>query len=160
MDKWNIRAVAASDLRALTAVIDAVALFPGEMLEGMIEGFLSGGASEEIWLTIEEGGEACAVLYCAPERLTQGTWNALLIAVHPSRQGQGCGRALMTYLENLLAERGERIVLVETSGLPDFEKTRQFYRGLGYDEEARIRDFYQAGEDKIVFRKALQATES
>ena len=25
----------------------------------------------------------------------------------------------------------------------------------GYDEEARIREFYQAGEDKVVFRKML-----
>ena len=45
-----------------------------------------------------------------------------------------------------------------TSGLPSFERTRGFYRLCGYDEEARIRDFYQAGEDKIVFRKALEGT--
>lgn len=25
----------------------------------------------------------------------------------------------------------------------------------GYDEEARIRDFYGAGDDKIIFRKSL-----
>ena len=54
-----------------------------------------------------------------------------------------------------MTERGERVLLVETSGLPGFERTRAFYRKLGYDEEARIRDFYQAGEDKVVFRKAL-----
>jgi hypothetical protein len=40
--------------------------------------------------------------------------------------------------------------------LPHFERTRQFYRTLGYDVEATIREFYNAGEDKVVFRKALQ----
>ena len=40
-------------------------------------------------------------------------------------------------------------------GLDEFERTRQFYRGLGYDEEARIREFYAAGEDKITYRKSL-----
>ena len=37
-----------------------------------------------------------------------------------------------------------------------FLATRAFYRRNGYDEEARIRDFYGPGEDKIVFWKALQ----
>lgn len=44
------------------------------------------------------------------------------------------------------------------SGLDSFELTRSFYRKNGYDEEARIRDFYRAGDDKIVFRKALDAS--
>ena len=48
--------------------------------------------------------------------------------------------------------------LVETSGLPEFERARAFYRKCGYEEEARIREFYNAGEDKIVFRKALRAS--
>jgi RimJ/RimL family protein N-acetyltransferase len=55
----------------------------------------------------------------------------------------------------MLAARGERILLVETSGLPEFERTRAFYAKHGYEEEARIREFYRAGEDKVVFRKAL-----
>ncbi len=32
---------------------------------------------------------------------------------------------------------------------------RSFYRKIGNEEEARIREFYSAGVDKIVFRKAL-----
>ena len=63
----------------------------------------------------------------------------------------------MRHVEQALAARGGRVLLVETSGLPGFERTRAFYRKLGYDEEARIREFYQAGEDKVVFRKALGA---
>ena len=50
------------------------------------------------------------------------------------------------------------MLLLETSGLPEFARTRAFYRTNGYDEEARIREFYAAGEDKVVFRKALVAT--
>ncbi|MCW6511298.1 GNAT family N-acetyltransferase [Lichenifustis flavocetrariae] len=79
-----------------------------------------------------------------------------LIAVHPDRQGQGRGTALLRHVERVLAARGQRVLLVETSALPAFERTRAFYRQSGYGEEARIRDFYQAGEDKIVFRKALR----
>jgi ribosomal protein S18 acetylase RimI-like enzyme len=61
----------------------------------------------------------------------------------------------MRHVEQNLVARGGRMLLVETSGLSGFENTRAFYKKLGYDEEARIREFYQAGEDKIVFRKVL-----
>ena len=44
---------------------------------------------------------------------------------------------------------------METSGTDDFEYVREFYRKSGYEEEARIREFYAAGVDKIVFRKRL-----
>ena len=63
----------------------------------------------------------------------------------------------MRHVEQALAADGQRLVLVETSGLPSFEKTRAFYKKLGYNEEARIREFYQTGEDKIVFRKAVKS---
>ena len=64
---------------------------------------------------------------------------------------------MLNHVEHALALQGARVLLVETSGLPTFERTREFYRKNGYDLEARIRDFYKAGDDKIVFRKALNA---
>jgi hypothetical protein len=56
----------------------------------------------------------------------------------------------------MLTERGERVLLVETAGTDDFDYVRSFYRQNSYEEEARIREFYTAGVDKIVFRKALK----
>ncbi|MGD1933410.1 MAG: hypothetical protein ACFB0Z_02700 [Candidatus Phaeomarinobacter sp.] len=61
----------------------------------------------------------------------------------------------MRHVEDVLRARGERVLLIETSGLGSFERTRAFYRKQGYDEEARIREFFGAGDDKIIFRKAL-----
>ena len=81
----------------------------------------------------------------------------LLVAVHPGRQGKGIGAALIAAVEQAIAARGARILLVETSGLPDFARTRAFYPRCGFAEEARIRDFYRAGEDKVVFRKVIAA---
>ncbi len=153
-DPAIIRPVRATDMAGLKSVIAAVDLFPSEMLDGMAEAYLSGAASEEIWLTVEGDGLA-AIAYCAPERMTSGTWNLLLIAVHPSRQGMGIGAAITQHLEKMLAEQGDRILLVETSSLPEFARTRSFYLKTDYHEEARIRDYYQAGEDKVIFRKVL-----
>ncbi len=148
--------MATGDLPALRAVVDATALFPSELLDGMAADYLA-GAGDDAWLTVDDGTGPAAVAYYVPEPMTEGTWNLRLIAVHPARQGQGLGAALMTHVERALAARGARVLLVETSGAPGFARTRGFYRARGYDEEARIREFYQAGEDKVVFRKALAA---
>ena len=151
-----IRPLTAADLPALKAVIDATGLFPSDMLDDMTAAHLRGDDNGETWLTMDDGAPM-ALAYCAPERMTAGTWNLLLIAVHPDRQEQGHGAALLRHVETELSARGERLLLVETSGLPEFERTREFYRKNGYEEEARIREFYAAGEDKIVFRKRVGA---
>jgi len=142
------------DLPALKAMIDGADLFPSEMLDDMIAGFFAGTASNEYWLTIDDG-ELKALAYYAAERMTEGTWNLLLITVHPDHQRQGYGTAMMCAVEHELSKRGERLLLIETSSLPAFERARIFYEKLGYDREAKIRDFYSDGDDKIVFRKAL-----
>jgi ribosomal protein S18 acetylase RimI-like enzyme len=149
-----IRPIVASDVDELKHVIDRTGLFPSEMLDDMIGPYLAGNAEQELWLTLIQGAPI-AILYCIPEPMTEGTWNMLLIAVDPAVQGVGSGSALVSSAEAILLERGARLLLVETSGLPEFEATRRFYSRRGFVEEARIRDFYQRGEDKVVFTKAL-----
>ncbi|CAN5361014.1 GNAT family N-acetyltransferase [soil metagenome] len=149
-----IRPATSADVPALKALIDALSLFPGEMLESMMADYFTNPQSRDCWLTDEDTGPV-GVAYYAPERLTDGTWNLYLIAIQADQQGQGRGEALMRYVEADLQARSERLLLVETSGLPSYDYQRAFYRRCGYTEEARIRDFYQAGEDKVVFWKAL-----
>ena len=149
-----IRPATSADVPALKALIDALGLFPGEMLESMIADYFTNPQSRDCWLTDEDTGPV-GVAYYAPERLTDGTWNLYLIAIQADQQGQGRGAALMRYVEADLQARSERLLLVETSGLPSYDYQRAFYRRCGYTEEARIRDFYQAGEDKVVFWKVL-----
>ena len=151
----TIRKLTLNDLASHKRIIDGVGLFPSAMLDDMVEPYLS-GASEEIWLTAEQGG-VIGLAYAAPERMTDGTWNLLLIAVDPARHGDGAGTALMREAERLLTDNRVRVLLVETTGLPEFERTRRFYDYIGYEREAVIRDFYAQGEDKVVFRKALTA---
>lgn len=150
-----MRPITQNDLPALKAVIDSSELFPSELLNEMTADYFSNTASEEIWITKEENNIPVAIAYCAPEKMTEGTYNLYLIAVHKSFQGQGLGREIMMYFETILKKKGVRILIVETSSLPSFELTRKFYDKLGYTKEAVIREFYQKGEDKIVYWKKL-----
>ncbi|MEH1810671.1 GNAT family N-acetyltransferase [Nostoc sp.] len=161
-----IRPTMPDDTTALIALADATGLFQPNQLEElgeMLSDYFGGGSdsdslqdakAERFWITDDDNG-AVGVAYCEMERMTDQTWNLQLIAIRPDRQGQGRGATLLRYVEQTLMRRGGRVLLVETSGTPDFERTRAFYRKCGYEEEARIRDFYQAGADKIVYRKAL-----
>lgn len=153
-EEAKIRPIYSSDLSSLKRVIAANELFSPQMLDEMTASYFEGKSDTELWLTYEET-EPVAVAYCSPEKMTEGTWNLYLIAVHPDYQGKGCGKKIVRYLENLLKNKSARILLVETSSLPEFTATQQFYLKCGFEKEARVRDFYQAGEDKIVFRKAL-----
>ena len=150
-----IRTITSADMFALKGVIDANGLFPSDMLDEMTAAFFQGKTPDDIWLTVDQEGPI-AVLYCAPEQMTVGTSNLYLIAVHPDRQGEGVGTLLIEHVEKQLKAKGQRILLVETSGLPAFERTRAFYQSRGFHQEARIREFYREGEDKIIFRKSLQ----
>jgi ribosomal protein S18 acetylase RimI-like enzyme len=47
------------------------------------------------------------------------------------------------------------LLIVETSGLADFETARAFYDRCGFTQEARIQNFFAAGDDKIAYTKPL-----
>ncbi len=79
----------------------------------------------------------------------------LALAVRPELQGKRLGAALLRAAEQHLKGKGQRILIVDTSGSDDFALTRKFHAKNGYEEEARIRDFWADEDDKVVFRKAL-----
>ncbi|MDZ4878545.1 MAG: hypothetical protein CLLPBCKN_007980 [Chroococcidiopsis cubana SAG 39.79] len=153
-----IRPIAPDDTTPLIALADATGLFEPNQLEELGEilsdYFGNNSNSDRFWIVDDDNG-LVGIAYCEMERMTDGTWNLQLIAIRPDCQGQGRGTNLLQYVEQMLTASGGRVLLVETSGLPDFERTRAFYRKCGYGEEARIRDFYKTGDDKIVYRKAL-----
>jgi ribosomal protein S18 acetylase RimI-like enzyme len=153
---YAMRLARREDVAAIKPIVNAT-LFPAEMLDAMIAPYLGAPDNSDIWFVCERNGILLGVGFCEAERMTSGTWNLLAIGVEPALQSQGAGAAMMRWLEAALTQRGERVLIVETSGLPEYARTRAFYHRLGYTEEARIRDFYQNGEDKIVFWKDLQA---
>ena len=149
-----VRNTVESDIEGIKGVIEATGLFPTEMFEPIINPFFSEGSDGSIWLTLCDPGPIGAV-YCVPEMMAEGTWNMLMIAVHPDYQNSGRGAQLVSELEAQLRLREARLILVETSSLEQYEQARTFYRKLGYVQEARLKDFYAPGEDKLIFTKPL-----
>jgi len=151
----NIRKVIKQDITALKEVLDSSELFPSEMLDDMIADYFENPDTQDIWFTYVEDEKPLSIGYCAPEKLTEGTYNLYAIAVNKELQGKGVGQKMMNYIESLLQEQGHRILIVETSSDAAFESTKTFYLKCGYGQEATIRDFWQEGEDKVIFWKKL-----
>src|SRR5688572_309336 len=84
---------------------------------------------------------------------TDRTWDLYWIAVDPSAQGTGSGTTLLSEVERRLLGLNARMLVVETSSRSDYAPTRRFYQARGYDETARVRDFYAPADDRIIFTK-------
>ncbi|WP_459858478.1 GNAT family N-acetyltransferase [Humidesulfovibrio idahonensis] len=86
---------------------------------------------------------------------TADSFDLYWIAVAPHAQGRGLGGALLARAEAEMAARGARGIYVETSSRGQYLPTRGFYEKHGYVACARLEEFYQAGDDKIIYNKRL-----
>lgn len=151
----QIRKVRQADTPALKEVLDTLELFPSEMLDDMITDHFNNPDNQEFWFTAVENDKPISIGYCAPEQLADGTYNLLALGVHADIQSKGTGKQMMTYIEEELRQKEQRILIIETSSTEAFESSRKFYEGLGYTKEAVIRDFWEEGNDKVVYWKKL-----
>jgi ribosomal protein S18 acetylase RimI-like enzyme len=90
-----------------------------------------------------------------PTPMAQGTFDLYWIAVDPDFQEQGVGSKLFGFLEEGVKARGGRMILADTSTVPQYEKTQRFYVKNGFQQVARIPDYYQPGNDRITFCRRL-----
>lgn len=157
----TIRSAVPADVERIKTIAVAAEMFTAddvEFFDGMLGGFFDGSMEGHHWLVAESDGTVIAAANYAPEPFSDRLWNLYFIAVHPAAQGGGLGGSLMEHAETDLQAMGEgraRVLLVETSSTDQYARTREFYAKLGYDEEARIRDFYGPGDDKVTFWKSM-----
>ena len=151
----NIKQVTKADIDGLKVVLDSCGLFPSEYLDEMISDYFDNDETQEIWFTYIDNNIPVAIGYCVPEKLTNGTFNLLAIGVSENAQRKGIAIEMMNYIEQELKSKDGRILIVETSSDNAQTGARKLYEKIGYTKEVVIRDFWNDGEDKIVFWKKL-----
>ena len=107
-------------------------------------------------LTFEHEGRPVGFVYYAPAAMTDRAWYLYWIAVEVTLQGGGRGSALLRHVEQEITAAQGRLLLVETSSLPLYEPTRQFYRKHNYEQLAHVTDYYADGDSMVVFGKKMR----
>ena len=107
---------------------------------------------------VEEGDSEMLGYVCfGPTPLTESTYDLYWIAVDKSKHRGGVGKKLLKFAEEEIARRGGKMLLVETSSQETYGGTIQFYEKTGYELVGKIKEYYKAGDDKLIFAKKVEA---
>jgi GNAT superfamily N-acetyltransferase len=107
------------------------------------------------WLLAEADGELLGYTCFDRIPLSKVSFDLYWIAVLPEQRGSGLATDLMTRTAKLAKSKRGLWIFAETSSREAYAPARAFYLKTGFEEAARFSDFYEAGDDKVVFRLAL-----
>ena len=109
----------------------------------------------QIYCIVDDQDQAIGYICYGPTPMTQGTFDLYWIAVDPDFQERGVGSKLLSFLEEVVKAEGGRLILADTSTIPHYEKTQKFYLKNGFQEVARVLDYYHPGNDRVTFCRRL-----
>jgi GNAT superfamily N-acetyltransferase len=152
----TLRHLTAADRARIEEITRAVGVFRADEMPVALEVFdgAVAGSPDYTALGAEHDGRLAGWICWGPTPCTLGTFDLYWMAVDPVHQGVGLGTALVAAMERTLLGVA-RLVVVETAGRADYAPTRAFYEARGYRAVSRIPDFYAAGDDQVVYVKAM-----
>jgi ribosomal protein S18 acetylase RimI-like enzyme len=128
-----------------------------EVAEELIDNYLAHGISSGYHIQIaEDDGNVVGYVCFGETPCTVGTWDIYWIAVDKEKRGKSIGKTLSEVAEDAIKQADGRLIIIETSSIALYENTRKFYLARGYEEVARIPNFYAIGDDKIILQKKLK----
>jgi ribosomal protein S18 acetylase RimI-like enzyme len=148
-----------SDIQSIEEIVRSSGFFrPNEVpvaVELVTERLEKGAKSgyEFVFIDVDENTVAYACFGLIP--CTVYSYDLYWIATHEDYRGQGFGKLALREVEKTVAASGGKSIYAETSSLPKYEPTRAFYLKNNYIEKARFEDFYNDGDDKVVYFKRL-----
>lgn len=154
-----IRHAEISDLDPICDAVVASGLFgPDEIapVRAMLAGHLEGGSGDGARTVVDAGDPGITGLaHYGRRAVTDGVWEVTILAVPQRAQGTGIGKALLAWLEDDVRRSSGRMIVIETSGSAGQERARGLYARAGYEQVARIADYWEVGDDLVMFVKRL-----
>lgn len=85
--------------------------------------------------------------------MTRSCFDLYWLVTHNDYRGKGIGKKLLEETYKEARKMGCTMIIAETSGREHYAPTQAFYRSAGYTLEATIRDYYDKGDDKLIYIK-------
>jgi ribosomal protein S18 acetylase RimI-like enzyme len=153
----NIRPMTSEDKPAVMKVLHNTPEFTPEevdLAEEVIDDYLKDSVASGFFSLVAdmEPGIGGYVVY-GTVPITDNVWELYWFAVDHSIRGQGVGRQLWEIAEDNMWKAGARLLVLETSSKPEYDRTNLFYIRAKYTVVGRIKDFYMVGDDQITYAK-------
>ena len=82
--------------------------------------------------------------------------DAVFDTTRADRMGKGYGRKIVTFVEEQVKGKGGRLLVIETSSKEAYGSTREFYVKIGCTLAAQLPDYYDEGDDKLIYLKPIR----
>jgi ribosomal protein S18 acetylase RimI-like enzyme len=159
----RIRPLMPSDREGVIRILESAGNFTAdevatalELIDEWLEGGEESGYLTYVLDSVREDSIGVLGYVCfGPTPLTEWTYDIYWIAVDKSKHRGGVGKTLLKFVEEEVARREGRLLLIETSSQETYGGTIQFYERTGYELVGKIRDYYKLGDDKLIFAKRL-----
>ncbi|MBU2583372.1 MAG: GNAT family N-acetyltransferase [Alphaproteobacteria bacterium] len=151
--------VTEADVELIRALVASTDMFTGAetaiAVELAEERISKGRQSGYEFILAQHDGRTVGYACYGPTPATDSAFDLYWIVVSADAQGLGIGRQLLARSEQAIRALGGKRIYVDTSSQESYAPTRAFYRRTGFRKVAELPDFYRAGDNKIIFEKAV-----
>jgi GNAT superfamily N-acetyltransferase len=103
------------------------------------------------YVLTEEDGTVAAYACFGKNPMTKATYDLYWIATRADRMGKGYGRAMVAFIAEQVRRAGGKLLVIETSSQESYGSTRLFYDKIGAALAATLPDYYDEGDDKLIY---------
>lgn len=148
-----------SDRNAIKTLLESTRVFYDFEIDVALEitdtFLINGEASGYYFYIAEQDGQVVGYINFGPTPCTRASWDIYWMAVKKDLQGHGLGTILMRMAEGKIEDMSGENIWIETSSRPDYLPTRRFYLKTAYVQVSELSDFYDKGDNKVIFVKYL-----
>ncbi len=155
----RIRSILAADREAIWDLLESTQAFkPHELAVAMelVDTALNKPEQQDyLPYVLEVDGAIVAYACFGRNPMTRSTYDLYWIATHSAHMRRGYGQRLFEFVEEETRRRGGTLLVIETSSQESYGGSREFYARVGCELAARLPDFYDAGDDRVIYLKRL-----
>ena len=147
------------DIQRIREIVESTGFFydfETDVAVELVEERLRDGESTGYHFVFAEVDGVTAAYSCFGHiEMTKSCFDLYWIVTHHDFRGKGVGKKLLDKTYEEARKMGCKIIIAETSGREHYAPTRAFYVSAGYTLEATIKDYYDDGDDKLMYTKRI-----